>query len=344
MVQVGIAGCGSIARFRHAPEYAANENASIAGFYDPVKERAQMLAAKFGGKIYETYEEMLQDPSIHAVSICSANHAHCAMTCQALEAGKHVLCEKPMAANSTDAEKMVITAKKKKRFLMIGQNQRLHPAHQKAKELIDSQSLGRVLSAHSVFCHRGPEFWSAEKSNRTWFFDKSKAFIGALGDLGVHKIDLMQWLLSDEISKVCAAVSVLDKRDSLGNPISVDDNARCIFYTRKGVLITLNVGWTCYGEEENGTTLYCEGGVVKIFENPDFSIVLTRKNGDKEYYQTGKMQTNDSQMNSGVIDAFVHSIVTDTPPEISGEEGLKAVKVVEACLRSSEEQRWIELI
>lgn len=344
MVRIGIAGCGSIARFRHAPEYAENENAFICGFFDPIKERAEQLAGRWGGKVYETYADMLGDSSIDAVSICTANNAHCEMSCKALEAGKHVLCEKPMAVNSQDAQKMVSTANKHQRFLMIGHNQRLHPTHQKAKELIDSHSLGRVLSIHSAFCHRGPEYWSVEKSNRTWFFDKSKAFVGALGDLGVHKIDLIQWLLSDEISRVFATLSVLDKRDSHGDFISVDDNARCIFYTKKGVLVTLNVSWTCYGSEENGTTIYCEGGVVKIFENPQFSIVVTRKDGDKEFYQTGDMQTNDHQINSGVINAFVNSVEKNVPPEISGKEGLKVVKVVEACVRSDKELRWIELM
>ena len=101
MVKVGIVGCGTITMVRHAPEYYNNPDAEIAGFYDIVPERAAELAGKFGGKVYETCDELLADTTIDAVSICTANDTHAEYTVKALAAGKNVLCEKPMATSGT---------------------------------------------------------------------------------------------------------------------------------------------------------------------------------------------------------------------------------------------------
>ena len=103
-VRIAIAGCGKIARTRHAPEYTANPNAELVGFYDFNPERSEEMAELFGGKIYESFEELLADESVEAVSICSPNFLHSTHTIQALRAGKHVLCEKPMAATVAEAD------------------------------------------------------------------------------------------------------------------------------------------------------------------------------------------------------------------------------------------------
>ena len=106
-MKVGIIGCGKIAQVRHIPEYLDNPQAEIAGYYDFNLERAKELADRFGGKAYETVEDLLADPEIDAVSVCAANNAHAEVTIKALNAGKHVLCEKPMATTIEDCEAMV---------------------------------------------------------------------------------------------------------------------------------------------------------------------------------------------------------------------------------------------
>ena len=136
-IKVGIIGCGKIAQVRHIPEYAANPDAEVYGFYDINLARAEELAQKYGGKAYASYEELLADPEIAAVSVCAANHAHAEISIAALKAGKHVLCEKPMAVTLEECEAMVAAAKESGKYLMIGQNQRLAKAHAKAKELIE---------------------------------------------------------------------------------------------------------------------------------------------------------------------------------------------------------------
>lgn len=111
MFNIGIIGCGKIAQVRHIPEYAAHPAARLAGYYDLNQERAQALAEQWGGQAYPTWEALLTDPAIDAVSICAANTAHAELTIAALRAGKHVLCEKPMATTLADCEAMAAAAR-----------------------------------------------------------------------------------------------------------------------------------------------------------------------------------------------------------------------------------------
>ena len=106
MIKVGIIGCGKITEVRHAPEYVENPYCELAAFYDIVPGRAEEFAKRFGGKAYGTVEELLAS-GVDAVSVCTANTSHAAMAIQALRAGKHVLCEKPMATTLEDCEAMV---------------------------------------------------------------------------------------------------------------------------------------------------------------------------------------------------------------------------------------------
>jgi predicted dehydrogenase len=335
MMNVGIIGCGSIARVRHAPEYASNKDVTIRGFFDPVAERALEMTAQYGGKAYASYEEMLADEAVDAVSICTANRWHAPIALAALRAGKHVLCEKPMASSAAEAEEMIAAAKQAGRFLMIGHNQRLAGMHIKAKKILAGGELGRILHFSTTFSHRGPEAWSADKSNRTWFFSRKDASMGAMGDLGIHKADLIRWLIGDEITEVTALVTTLDKKTPEGERIEVDDHAVCILQSRTGIVGTLTASWTNYGEENNSTVLYCSEGVMKINGNPRYPLEITMKNGERIHYEMEGIQTNDSQTRSGIIDLFVESVVRNTPPEISGEEGLAALRIIAACMESS---------
>lgn len=105
MVNVGVIGCGKIAQVRHLPEYEAHPSVKIVGVCDTEKNRAEEVAEKYHTRVYASYEEMLSDDNIDAVSVCTANYSHCQITLKALEAGKHVLCEKPMAITYEECKK-----------------------------------------------------------------------------------------------------------------------------------------------------------------------------------------------------------------------------------------------
>ena len=335
MFKIGIIGCGKISQVRHIPEYADNADAQIFGYYDLNKERAEQLAKQYGGVVYDSYEALISDKEIDAVSVCVANQDHAKITIAALESGKHVLCEKPMAMSLNECEEMVRVARETKKFLMIGHNQRLAKAHSKARELIVSGLIGDILTFKTSFGHGGPETWSIDPGSNVWFFDKSKAVMGAMADLGIHKTDLVQYLTGTRVAEVIGFLGTLDKKDSAGNLIGVDDNAICIYKMENGIIGTMTASWTCYGAEDNSTILYGTKGVMKIYSDPAHSIVVELKDGEKILYDIDKIQTNDNQTKSGVIDLFMKSLTTNTPPEISGEEALAAMKAVFAAVESS---------
>ena len=213
---------------RHIPEYAANANAKLCGFFDVNLQRAQELADQYGTKAYGSYQELLADPQIEAVSVLTPNFTHAEITIAALKAGKHVLCEKPMAVTLQDCEAMVQTAEQTGKKLMIGQNQRLTPAHQKARELLCSGAIGDVITFRTSFSHSGADNWSVDGRN-SWFMDKNRSHFGAMADLGVHKTDLMIYLLGQRVVKASAVLGTLQKKYPDGTPITVDDNAFCTF-------------------------------------------------------------------------------------------------------------------
>lgn len=342
-IKIGVIGCGKIAQVRHIPEYAANPHVEIAGFYDLNRERAEELAEKYGAAAYASYEELLADGEIDAVSVCVANNAHAEISIAALKAGKHVLCEKPMAVMLEECEAMVAAAKEAGKYLMIGQNQRLAKAHVKARELIAEGAIGKVLTFRTIFGHGGPETWSVDPGKSVWFFDKSKAAMGAMADLGIHKTDLIQYILGEKIVETQAVLTTLDKRDDSGELIGVDDNAVCIYKMESGAIGTMTASWTYYGAEDNTTVIYGTKGIMRLYDDPKYSVKVIYADGTETDYQIDQIQTNDNQTSSGVIDLFVKSLVEDVAPEISGESVLHAMRAVFASIRSSKEGRAVRV-
>ena len=345
MLHVGIIGCGAIARQRHAAEYKNNENTTIVGVFDVFRERAEAMANDFGGKVYDTAEALIADPAIDAVSVCVANAFHAAIAIDALNHGKHVLGEKPMAITLAECEAMYAAAIKNGKRLLIDHNQRLTPAHRKAKEIIASGELGRVISFAATFGHKGPEMWSADKSSNTWFFKKNAAAFGSMADLGIHKIDLMRYLIGSDVKNVFSRLATLDKKFPDGTPIEVDDNSVEILTFDNGALGTVTTSWTHYGEECNASTLYCEKGTIKLYHDPKYALQVVYADGTKAHFELDRMQTNDDaqQRSSGVIDQFVESILTGKKSVLDAEDILNSMRVVFACLESAESGRIVEL-
>ena len=343
MINIGIIGCGKIAQVRHIPEYAENPDVKLAAFFSPNRARAQEQADKYGGKVYDTAEALLADPDIDAVSICAANYAHAELSIQALNAGKHVLCEKPMATTLADCEAMVECAKKNGKFLMIGHNQRLAKAHMEAKRLIDEGLIGDIITFRTSFGHGGPETWSISPGRNVWFFDKKKAAMGVMADLGVHKTDLIQYLTGQRVVRTTARLVTLDKRGEDGELIGVDDNAVCIYEMSGGAFGTMTASWTYYGAEDNSTVLYGTKGIMRIYDDPAHSIVVKLADGQEQVYDVEQIQTNDNQTKSGVIDLWVDCLKNNRAPEISGESALYAMRAVFASIESSQTGKTVEI-
>ena len=343
MLKIGVLGCGKIAQVRHIPEYDANPNCKLAAFYNPTRSRAEDMAKKYGGKVYDTAEELLADPDIDAVSVCAANYAHAELAIKALRAGKHVLCEKPMATTYEDCEAMLAAAAESGKRLLIGQNQRFAKAHQKARELIESGLIGDVITFRTTFGHGGPETWSINPGKGTWFFDKKRAAMGAMADLGIHKTDLIRFLLGQDVVRTTARITTLDKRGEDGELIGVDDNAICIYEMSGGAMGTVTVSWTYYGAEDNSTVLYGTKGIMRIYDDPAHSIVVKLADGEEKIYDVEAIQTNDNQTASGVIDEFAAAVEENRPSTLDAEGVMNSMRAVFASIESCEKGVPVEL-
>ena len=336
MLKVGVIGCGKIAEVRHAPEYAENSHVELISFCDTDIRRAQALADVYGGKAYDSVAELLAS-GVDAVSVCVANNMHAEVTIQALEANKHVLCEKPMSTTRAESEAMIRAADCAEKQLMIGLNQRYAKAHVRAKELIDSGELGEVLAFRTTFCHPGPEGWTGRRDS--WFVDRKAAWLGVMADLGVHKTDLIHYLTGQRIVKTSAVLATRDKKRLDGTAIDVDDNAIAIYTLENGAVGVLYVSWTNYGAEVNATQIYCTNGVLRLYDDAESSLIVERS-GEVEklaldHLTSNKDQTSGGRTSTGVIDAFVESMVTGEMPVASGLSASHAMDVIFANQRSA---------
>jgi predicted dehydrogenase len=343
-VRYGIVGCGAIAQRRHIPECVNNSNSELAALCDPNLERADAINKMYGGtaRTYSDYAEMLKNPAIDAVVVAGPNKLHAEQSIQALQAGKHVLCEKPMATTREEAKAMIAAAEKSGKYLMIGLNQRLMPPHRRAKEILDSGRLGKIIAFRTAFQHPGPEGWSVDGA-KSWFFQKGSAQMGVTGDLGVHKADLLRWLLGQEFVEVGGFISTLDKKDPEGKLIDLDDNAFLKLKTDKGVLGSMILSWTNYGPEENYTIVFCEKGVLSIGTDPSYQVVVDYRNGEKELHKVGEIATNTRQVPSGIIDSFTADILAGRKPAIDGMEGYRSLDVILTAMDAAKQGRILKI-
>ncbi|MDA1635974.1 Gfo/Idh/MocA family oxidoreductase [Bacillus cereus] len=339
ILKVGIIGCGSIAQHRHLPEYEVNPYVQIVAVCDSNKKRAKKIANNYGVNMYTDYNELINCEELDAVSVCTPNHLHASISIAALQAGIHVLCEKPMATSKADAEMMIRAAEKSGKKLMIGHNQRFVASHQKAKKLIKSGAIGKIYSFRTAFGHSGPENWSVD-GKESWFFKKEEAFLGAMGDLGVHKADLIRYILNEEITEVGAFVETSAKTFS-----NVDDCAICILKSESGIIGTLAASWSYVSKEDNSTIIYGEKATLRLEDDPTNSLIIQYKNGEVVKYELNKIQSNATvgQSNSHVIEQFVVSILSDKEPLINGVDGMKSLEVILAAIQSSETKKIVTI-
>ncbi len=156
-ISMVIVGCGDVAKKRHAPLCDASPYVDLYGFYNRTRTKAEALAKQYGGKVYDSLEEVLADENVDAILVATSEGSHWEISVKGLEAGKHVLCEKPMASNPEQCRRMIEAERKSGKKLMINHNQRLYTPHMKAKELIQSGAIGKVLFFRTEYGFRGHE-------------------------------------------------------------------------------------------------------------------------------------------------------------------------------------------
>lgn len=342
MIKVGIIGCGSIAVGRHIPAYLDNPDTELAAFYDPVPKRAAQLAEKYGACAYERLEDMLNCPSISAVSICAPERFHRDIAIAALQSGKHVLCEKPMAMNAVEAEDMQKEAQKSGRLFMVSHNQRIYEPHWKAKELLKEGCIGKILSFRTFLSHGGPEWGITDPAVRSSYFDRFEGNGGVMLSVGCHRIDLIPWLFDRKIVSVMAYLTTLDKKKSNAEPIRDEDTAMILLKCEGGLAGMLYAGWCTYGCADRETHIFGTEGVMKLFEDP-WSVSIYKKSGEKIYYDLSAWAPKGSEGATGIIDRFVDCIINHKEAFVTAQEGVQCMKVLDAIKESADKETWVRV-
>ncbi|NLG50863.1 MAG: Gfo/Idh/MocA family oxidoreductase, partial [Chloroflexi bacterium] len=190
-LRVGIIGAGFIATRGHVPAYRAVPGVEVVALCDINEKRARAVSEELGiPQAYTDYHAMLEHENLDVVSVCSPNAFHAQMTIDALNAGAHVLCEKPMALNYADAQAMFAASQRAGRSLTIGFHMRYQPEFQTVKQILSDGKLGEVYYIKSSMLRRNgiPGYGS-------WFTNKDLAGGGAMMDIGCHMLDLSLWML-----------------------------------------------------------------------------------------------------------------------------------------------------
>ncbi|PLV58285.1 Gfo/Idh/MocA family protein [Thermotoga sp. KOL6] len=337
-LKMGVIGAGKISEVLHIPNIYFSEYAELVSIADPNEERLRYFRTKyFNLKTYKNYEEMLKNEDVEAVVVAVPNSLHAEISLKALKSGKHVLVEKPMATSSKEAMKMIDTAKDHKKVLMVNHSQRFFPHHQKAKEIIEAGLIGEVRVVKTMFSHSGPENWSP---NASWFFQKEKAFFGVLGDLGVHKIDLIRYLTNLDFTKCFAQMARLEKA---GN---VEDTASAILELSNGGIATLDVNWITKGLEENYIVVYGDKGTLKVGQTDPtkIDIYISKPVSFHGEIKLKPLFTNeDPYWKLPVIDHFAKVCLGMEEPIVKPEDGYIAIKVIERLIESSEKGRLVHI-
>jgi UDP-N-acetylglucosamine 3-dehydrogenase len=325
-LRVAIIGTGNIAD-AHARGFKANAaEAEVVAVCDVDEQRAGEFAAKHDfGTVYTDLTSLLGAEQPDAVSICTPNYLHAPQSIQALESGTHVLCEKPMATNLTDAEAMKAAAEWAGRVLYIGFNHRFIGKFNLAKQLLDSGEYGRLLAARIALGHG-----MYERLSRTWFGNSALSGGGTLIDNGVHMIDMLRWY-GGSITAISAQAHRL-----LATEGDVEDNAIAVMQLANGGIASLQCSWTWPPKYTLLFSMICEHGTLDLSGNE----VVAFKSGDEA---PCTLDTPVLDHNAEQVRAFLAAARGDQPPFVTPDDGLAAVRVALSAYESSKTGRTVTL-
>ena len=245
-LRIGIIGCGGIANGKHMPSLKAINRVDMVAFCDIIREKAEKAAAEYGtpdAKVYTDYKDLLNDKTIDVVHVCTPNRSHADISIDALNAGKHVMCEKPMAKTAADARRMVEAAKKSGKKLTIGYQHRHKPESTYLKSVIERGDLGDIYYAKAfAIRRRGTPNWGV-------FLNEYEQGGGPLIDIGTHSLDLTLYLMNNYKPRMVVGTSYKKLEDpSCGNPWGacehgMEDAAFGFIVMEDGSTITLEATW-----------------------------------------------------------------------------------------------------
>lgn len=346
--RIGIVGCGGIANGKHLPSLKKLDNVEIVAFCDIVVERAEKAAREYGAEgaqIYSDYRELLKDQSLDIVHVLTPNDFHAEVTIAALEADKHVMCEKPMAKTAADARRMVEAAKRTGKKLTIGYNNRFRPDSLHLKKLVEEGQLGDIYFAKAHAIRR--------RAVPTWgvFLDEEKQGGGPLIDIGTHALDLTLWMMNNYKPKVVlgAKYHELSQRENAANAwgpwdpakFTVEDSAFGMVVMENGATVMLESSWALNTLDVHEAKCSLSGTEA----GADMKNGL-RINGEEH----GRLYTKEAELGSGGVafyegkaenDAdtemrtWIRAVDQDLEPVVTPEQACVVSEILEAIYESA---------
>lgn len=351
--RVGIVGCGGIAKQKHFPALSRIDDVDMVAFCDIIPERAAAAAAEYGvagATCYASYEDMLAKEQLDIVHVLTPNRSHCEITVAALEAGCHVMCEKPMAVTTADAKAMLDATKRTGKKLTIGYQNRFKPESLYLKRACGNGDLGEIYYAQARNVRRrGVPTWGV-------FLDAEAQGGGPLIDIGTHALDLTLWLMDNHKVKSVIGTTyrkLADQVPESGNgfgdwdpkEFTVEDSAFGFITMQNGATIQLETSWAL-------NTLLCTP------LGPRTQLCGTKGGADMEdglrinFVEYGKLTTKCPALAGDGVDFFdarnslqaheleaerwLEAIRTDTEPVTKPEQALAVTQILEAIYESAQ--------
>lgn len=333
----------------HIEGYMASPGARLAAVCDADATRLETARQKYGVELaFTDYHELLARDDIDAVSVALPNDLHAPVAIAALEAGKHVLCEKPLAINGVAAQQIIDAAERNGRKLMVCFNYRYRPDARWLKQLIADGQMGKLYFAKAGWLRN-----SGIPGLGGWFTRKQRSGGGPLIDLGVHMLDLSLWLLDYPAVKSVSGITFAEfgsrgvktfggRFVNPGSAFDVEDLAAALIRFTDGTALQLEVSWASHtkaGRDDYFVTLYGnQGGAdlyVANYTNVD-TVVFHHDAGDVMSDTRPQLPWRGLSGHALAVDHFVNAIITDTEPDATGAQGLALMQLIDAIYESAQ--------
>lgn len=330
MVNIVIIGAtGVIARRRHLAGVSQSRSANLYGVYAQPLDGLKAVAEQYHCKAFSSLEEIWEDTQVDAVLVCVPTPAHCDITVAALNAGKHVLCEKAMALNTQEARKMAAAAEANNKKLMMLHVQRRYLPHVTAKKLVDAGEIGKLLSYRTFLGVKG-----VPGATTTVI----PAWKNAVAEIGSHRLDLMRWMTGSEPKKVLSYITCLnpDKNGSL------EDNVVAVMLHGNGVMGTLCFTRTSYNGNDRSTVLFGTEGVITIF-GEKHELIVEKSDGTKFTYSFPNAHEQNNLELTDLHQIFCECIEEDKPVPINEVDGVACMCMIDAIIESNRKGTWVDV-
>ena len=330
-VRWGIIGAGDIAHRVMAPAMRESECSQLVAVMRRSMEGAEEFAHEHGARrAYDDVEKLLQDPEVDAVYIATPVDQHCPNTLAAANRSKHVLCEKPLALNVSEAEAMLEACSRAGITAMTCYYQRFNARHQKIKEIVERGDIGKVSAVRWNFSGRSPANPDA------WSQDPAQSGGGPYMDLGSHGVDLLRFFFG----KIVAVTAFVD---TVVEDYAVEDTASSLLRFANGIQAVATAHWSTADPDENRNSMIeilgTEGVIHSYPLHDKFSRghLSVATGGGEKSYQFGE------STHLKVLKEFAAALAEGREPAITIEDGLEAQRVVAAVYESSRIGRVVQI-